>query len=603
LSEAPIIIEHMFEINPRLAAGIGEVGPEPDWSQAVGPGCAPEDWNGPDLDVACVTADSRGRGERRDGVARPVIGLADAAVSARSRISPDEFRPAVVDAGLDWSLAMDGDEDQRLADELHLDAPSPSGWDWSPEHDPGVFPPPWDEPAPDLSPLIAEWSWADAPPGAGLAVALDELPAALLDDYDLVEAIAGWERIAAWAAARQASAVAELSHRPVFAGLRVTTDGIDPVRATALEIAARLRVSHQEATYRVVVAQELTTQRQATLAALRTGQIDLRRARTIVDGVQILDTDRAAVVEARLLATAAEQTPPAFRRRVEQQVAAADPSGFEQRHQRAMTDRQVRCRPEADAMGSLWALLPAAGTALVNTVLDAAADAMKTGHPHDGRTHAQRRADALVAMAELAWQTGHLGGARCGPRLARRQRRRVEIGVLVPYPTLLGLTDAPGELAGFGPIPASVARRIAAGGVWRRILTDPISGRVLDYGKTRYRPPQDLVDHVIARDRTCRGVACNRRAETCDIDHTINYPDGPTADWNLGPFCRPEHNGKTCRLWQVSQPRPGHFCWRSPTGHTYSKDPDPIGPIIEAPADGAATRRTDPPDDPDPPPF
>ncbi|HEX7267727.1 MAG TPA: DUF222 domain-containing protein [Streptosporangiaceae bacterium] len=550
----------MFEINPCLGAGIGEVGPEPDWSQAAGPGCAPEDWNGPDLDV--------------------------------------------VDPGADWSRAVDCGEDPAPADGSGADAGGALGWDCSPEHGPGVFSPPWDEPAPDLTPLVAEWSWADAPPGAGLAAALDELPAVLLDDYDLVEAIAGWERIAAWAAARQATAVAELSHRPVFAGLRVTTDGIDPVRATALEIAARLRVSHQEATYRVVVAQELTTQRQATLAALRTGRIDLRRARTIVDGVQILDTDRAAAVEAQLLATAAEQTPPAFRRRVEQHVAAADPAGFEQRHHRAMTDRQVRCRPEADAMGSMWALLPAAGTALVNTVLDAAADAMKTGHPHDGRTHAQRRADALVAMAELAWQTGHLGGARCGPRLARRQRRRVEIGVLVPYPTLLGLTDQPGELAGFGPIPASVARRIAAGGVWRRILTDPTNGRVLDYGKTRYRPPKDLAEHIIARDRTCRGVACNRRAETCDIDHTINYPDGSTADWNLGPFCRPEHNGKTCRLWHVSQPRPGHFRWRSPTGHTYTKDPDPVGPIIDDTVDQSRPASpTDEPDDPDPPPF
>ena len=138
LSEAPTIIEHMFEINPCLGAGIGELDPEPDWSQAVGPGYAPEDWNGPDLDV--------------------------------------------VDARLDWSLAMDGGEDRRLAEELHLDAPSLSGGDWSPEHGPGMFPPPWDEPAPDRSPLIAEWSWADAPPGAGLAAALDELPAALLDD-------------------------------------------------------------------------------------------------------------------------------------------------------------------------------------------------------------------------------------------------------------------------------------------------------------------------------------------------------------------------------------------------------------------------------------
>jgi hypothetical protein len=534
----------MFENNRRLHAGAGGVGPEPAWSQVAEPGYEPDSWAGPDLDLDAVDAAPSDLDDRRDG--------------------------------WDWSPGSCGE-------------PSTAPWD---ESDPG-----------GVNPLILDWSWDDAAPGAPLATVLDGLPVTELDDYDLVETIAGWERVAAWAFALQAVAVAELSGRPVFAGLTVTRDGIDPVRATALEIAARLRVSHQEATHRVVAAQELTTQRRPTLAALRSGQIDLRRARTIVDGVAVLNADRAAAVEARLLAGAATQTPPAFRRRFEQLVAAADPTGFEDRHQRASADRQVRCRPEPDAMGSVWALLPAAGTALVNTVLDAAADAMKTDDPHDRRTHAQRRADALVAMAELSWQTGHLGGVRCGARLGRRRGRRVEIGVLVPYPTLLGLTDQPGELAGFGPIPASVARRVAADGVWRRILSDPTSGRVLDYGTTRYRPPKDLAEHIIARDRTCRGVACNRRAETCDIDHTINYPDGPTADGNLGPFCRPEHNGKTCRLWQVRQPRPGHFRWRSPTGHTYTKDPDPIGPIIDTSTGEAATRATDPPDDPDPPPF
>jgi hypothetical protein len=84
--------------------------------------------------------------------------------------------------------------------------------------------------------------------------------------------------------------------------------------------------------------------------------------------------------------------------------------------------------------------------------------------------------------------------ARAATLVARRTPRRVEIGVLVPYPTLIGLTELPGELDGFGPIPASVARRLAAGGTWRRILTDPATGRVLDYGRTRYRPPQDLID-------------------------------------------------------------------------------------------------------------
>jgi hypothetical protein len=325
----------------------------------------------------------------------------------------------------------------------------------------------------------------------------------------------------------------------------------------------------------------------------------------LVDGVGVLDDAAAAAVEARLLPEAGEHTPARFRRRVERAVAAADPAGFEDRHARAAEDRQVRCRPEPDGMGSLWALLPAADTAMINTVLDAAADAAKHDHPDDARSHAQRRADALAHMAWAAWHAGHLGGVPSGWRLARAQGRRVEIGVLVPYPTLIGLGEAPGELEGFGPIPASVARRLAAAGTWRRILTDPHSGRVLDYGRTRYRPPQDLIDHVIARDRTCRGIGCDRPARSCQIDHTIPYPDGPTADTNTGPFCDRQHLFKTHGGWQARQPVPGQFVWRTPTGHTYTKHPDPIGPIIDGVDDHTDHVDDRPPlgNDPDPPPF
>ena len=195
-----------------------------------------------------------------------------------------------------------------------------------------------------------------------------------------------------------------------------------------------------------------------------------------------------------------------------------------------------------------------------------------------------------------------------------RRGRRPQIAVVVPYSTLIGIDEHPGDLAGYGPLPASVARRIAAEGTWRRLLTDPASGRLLDYGTTRYRPPQDLVDHVVMRDQTCCGIACTRPAAACDIDHTIGYPDGPTADWNLGPPCRPHHNGKTHALWHLSQPDPGHFQWRSPTGHHYDRPPTQIGPILhpppaspqteaktEPPPAGDAPRTTD--TDPDPPPF
>jgi Domain of unknown function (DUF222) len=446
-----------------------------------------------------------------------------------------------------------------------------------------------------------------------LATMLAAVDLSGLSEFDLVEAVAGWERLAGWVAAEQVQAVAELSRRPVFAGLSSFRDGIDPVSAVGMEISARLRVSHREGDARVVFAHELTTQRRATFDALHAGTVDLRRARTLVDGIRVLDDQTAARVEARLLPDAAEHTPQAFRRRVEKAVAAADPAGFEDRHARAAEDRQVRCRPEPDGMGSLWALLAGPDTALLTTVLDAAADGMKHDHPDDPRTHQQRRADALTQMAWLAWRTGHLGGVGEGQRLATAQGRRVEIGVLVPYPTLIGLADTPGELDGFGPIPASVARRLAAAGTWRRILTDPATGRVLDYGRTRYRPPQDLIDHVLARDRTCRGIGCDRPARSCQIDHTIPYPDGPTAEGNTGPFCDRQHLFKTHGGWQVQQPVPGQFVWRTPTGHTYTKHPDPIGPIIDdgrehnndPPTDNDPPTHSDPPtdSDPDPPPF
>ena len=45
------------------------------------------------------------------------------------------------------------------------------------------------------------------------------------------------------------------------------------------------------------------------------------------------------------------------------------------------------------------------------------------------------------------------------------------MNVTVPFTTLIGATDQPGELAGYGPITAEVGRRIAGDAVWRRVLT------------------------------------------------------------------------------------------------------------------------------------
>jgi hypothetical protein len=139
----------------------------------------------------------------------------------------------------------------------------------------------------------------------------------------------------------------------------------------------------------------------------------------------------------------------------------------------------------------------------------------------------------------------------------------------------MGLDDQPGELAGYGPIPADVARDIAAGGTWKRLLTDPVSGMLLDYGRTTYRPPAGLADFVRARDHTCVFPGCSRPADACDIDHRKAYPEGPTSEHNLECLCRHHHRLKHEAGWTVEYHNGAHI-WTTPDGHRYHRQPHPI---------------------------
>jgi hypothetical protein len=78
------------------------------------------------------------------------------------------------------------------------------------------------------------------------------------------------------------------------------------------------------------------------------------------------------------------------------------------------------------------------------------------------------------------------------PSLPEAHGQRPAINVTVSLGTLLGCDDQPAHLDGYGPITAALARRLAADqtGSWRRLVTDE-NGRLLDYGRKTYRPPDD----------------------------------------------------------------------------------------------------------------
>jgi hypothetical protein len=121
----------------------------------------------------------------------------------------------------------------------------------------------------------------------------------------------------------------------------------------------------------------------------------------------------------------------------------------------------------------------------------------------------------------------------------------------------------------------------------------------------RYEPTQETRDAVITRDQTCTGLGCRTRAERCDLDHRVPYPEGPTAAPNLDPACRGWHRVKTVTDTIVTSDGAGGLSISLPSGRRYHR---PATPLLESGSratdgDAVVSRLDDhPASDPDPPP-
>lgn len=224
-----------------------------------------------------------------------------------------------------------------------------------------------------------------------------------------------------------------------------------------------------------------------------------------------------------------------------------------------------------------------------------APDAPDAEHGESGARHAAG-AHGEPTAASCPDDADDSGPSDSGPGRPRRAEPAVPrppaagkplVHVIVPYTTLTGVDDQPCELSGYGPIPADLAREIAADGVWKRLVTDPVSGAVLDHGRTTYRPPAALADFVRARDGRCRSPICRERALNCEIDHMIAWADGGhTSEQNLMDGCPHHHHLKHQAGWRVFMNDDRTITWETPTGHRYVSDPydyrpqDPVPPLI-----------------------
>lgn len=357
-------------------------------------------------------------------------------------------------------------------------------------------------------------------------------------------------------------------------------------RSAAAEVALTISGTESRAQAQLDLAETLTTRLPHTLAAMRSGSVDAFKAGKVADATALLDDETARRADEVLAERLPGKNPAGVRQAAGRVAARLDPVGADRRAAERRYHRRVALVPCGEGMSSLVADVPAEVACAIYTRLDRAA--RKLRGPREERSLDQLRADVF---AELCLGTGAVAP---GPNSGREGERgscpdagtdaaprttgpvRAEVFVHISAATLAGASDDPADMPGQGPIPAALARAIAhdSGSTWRRIITDPVDGQILDVGRTRYRPPSDLDDLVRIRDRTCRHPGCHRPSHHGDLDHSAAWAEnGSTSADNLVGFCRRHHRLKDQPGWVHHLDDDGSLTVTTPTGGSYTSQP------------------------------
>ncbi len=407
-----------------------------------------------------------------------------------------------------------------------------------------------------------------AMPGIATLASLVAINPHQLSPVDRIDYLTALERQTSWLQALMQRAIVA-----VAGDESSQSNGSDPFfgvdEAEREDVSTALRLAPTTAQSRIDVARTLMNYLPNTCSALATGEISPAHATVIAKETASAIRDglpESAIfeIEQRALAHAEFHTPGQVANQVRTSIARIDPETFETVVSRAQDTRRVSCYTESDGISTIVAILPAADAQIVMNSIESFIRRAQSSDASalDPRSADMKRADALTAIA-----SAYLASSA---QIVIPHRRPISVSVTIDLPTLLGLAENPGQLAGYGAIPASVARELAADGKWKRFITDPQTGNLLDYGRQSYEPPQALIDFLIARDRTCRFPGCRRSAALSDLDHARSWESGgETSPHNLGALCRRHHRLKTHGGWSVESRADGSCTWTSPLGKKF----------------------------------
>jgi hypothetical protein len=414
------------------------------------------------------------------------------------------------------------------------------------------------EAAPDPEPSGPDWTHVGGRHGG--FPSLEALPADMalaaivfttdrsrLSGYDLVRLLQAEDRLMSAVQSRRLRTIGDISE--VFGD----SD------SAAAEVGAALHLTRAASEADVRLAEHLG-EHPRVWGMLRSGDIDMRRAKVIVDGLTGIERETAEAVLDQVLPDASELTTGQLRARLSRTCLELDPDAARARYEAGLEQRRVvlTATPDTTAILAGHDLPPdlaAAAARRINWL------ARKAKTRNDPRTLDQIRADVFLDL--LTGRSQALHGTTSGGPVGH-------VDIVADIETLTGASDAPAHIPGYGPVIAEIARKTVAHQTdcrWEYTVTD--QGRPIATGTIRRRPTESMKRRIRSQCPTCVWPGCRMPARQSDLDHRHRWArGGRTTLRNLAPLCD-RHHGLLDKGWHYQPAPDGGYAFTSPLGHTY----------------------------------
>ena len=318
-------------------------------------------------------------------------------------------------------------------------------------------------------------------------------------DDEVAGAIAAWDRVEAWAAARKHAAAAEFIRRrprpgsPLEGPARLPENWDESITA---EVAGVLAESRCAADAMLDLARDLEVKLPGTAAAFRDGILRQSKVAIIARATAVLDPAEARAAEELVLDRAGRLTPGGLRAAIARAVMEVAPKKAKKRREVAAKFARVERWAEDSGNAALAGReLPPDEVLAVDQRITWWAGELRNAGLAGGMDAIRARAllDLLLGLDSRPGRDGASAPAASPAAAAVPGGFAGRVTLTVPLTTAAGLADRPGEIPGIGPIDPWLARDLAAAAAanpkttWCVTVTDR-QGHAVGHGCARPEP-------------------------------------------------------------------------------------------------------------------